>query len=114
MVFSFEFGPALVFWLSVFIVYMTMPQEHGNPKRRPSYYILVSMQRRFHRLSQAPSNSLLLQDKGVEEPPMAIVEEEIPVDLIIILSASLMYIVLDPHDLPCTVHSTPGATGVSD
>jgi hypothetical protein len=59
------------------------------------------------RFTQAPSTSLVRRDRGNDEPPMAFVEEEIPTEPIIIPSASLLYIVPDPHDPPNTSHSFP-------
>jgi hypothetical protein len=86
----------------------------GKPKRGPSYYNSVARQRRLHRLSWVPSTSLVCHDRGVEEPPMAIVEEEILAEPVNILSASLLYTVLDPQDLPLIGYFIPGAVGVSD
>jgi hypothetical protein len=41
---------------------------------------------------------------------MDIVEEEIMEETIMVSSDSLLYKVLDPHDLPSTNHSTPNTS----
>jgi len=108
--------------LGVLIACSVMPRERGNPKRGPSYYNFVSMQRRLHLLSQSPSTSLVFLDNSlvipppslaldgvVQEPPMAIVEEEIPTVPIQIPPASLLYTVPNPqYPPPLTGCSTPG------
>jgi hypothetical protein len=68
----------------------------------------------IHQFSQAPSTSLVHRDKGTDDPPMAIVEEEIPTTSIIIMLASLPYTITNPHDPPRIIHSTPGGVGISD
>jgi hypothetical protein len=82
--------------LRVWIVYTTMPRERDKPKRGPSYYNFTTRKRRLHHFSQALLTSLVHQDRGTEEPPMAIVEEEIPAESIII-----------PSDLPSVHCSRP-------
>jgi hypothetical protein len=65
--------------------------------------------------SQFPSTPLDLHDMEGEEPPMAIVEEEIPTVLVQIPPPSLLYTVSDPQDLsPLTSCSAPDTTTTSD
>jgi hypothetical protein len=63
---------------------------------------------------QAGSTSLVHRDKGTNDPPMAIVEEEIPTTSIIIMSASLPYTITNPHHPPRISHSTPSGVCISD
>jgi hypothetical protein len=100
--------------LRVWFISTTMPWERGKPKRGPSWYNYAARQRRIRRLAQASSTSLICRDGGHDEPPMAIVEEEIPAEPIIVPSTSLLYIVPDPHDPPSTSHYVPAAACTSD
>jgi hypothetical protein len=93
---------------------MTMPQECDNYKIWTPYKNLVLRKRIIRQFSQAPSTSLVHRDKGTDDPPMAIVEEEIPTTSIIIMSASLPYTITNPHDPPLISHSTPGGVRISD
>lgn len=91
-----------------------MPRERGKPKRGPSWYNYVARQRRIRRLTQGFSTSLICQDGEHDEPPMAIVEEEILAEPIIVSPDSLLYTVLDPHDSPSANHFVPIAACTSD
>jgi hypothetical protein len=92
-----------------------MPRERGKPKRGPLYYNYVARQRRLHHFSQFPPTPLDRHDREGEEPPMAIVEEEIPSVSVQIPPPSLLYIVPDPQDpSPLTGCSAPDTVATSD
>jgi hypothetical protein len=96
--------------LPVWFSLTAMPREHGKPKRGPSWYSYAARQRHIHRLAQASSTSLICRDREKNLPPMAIVEEEILEEPIMVPPDSLLYTVLDPHDPPSTSHSAPATT----
>jgi hypothetical protein len=95
---------------SLWFSFFSMPQEHGKPKRGPSWYYYASRQRCLRKLSQVSSTTLICGNKEPNSPPMAYVEEEIPKEPIMVFPDSILYTVADLQDRSNTSLPTTATT----